>query len=97
MTRTLIAFAFLAFASAASASGPITITYSDPPQARITYDDVNLRSLDGRATVKHRIRLAAERVCVNDVTNPIPLQPYNDCYQIALGSGLKQLKQIASE
>lgn len=97
MTRTLIASAFLAFATAASAGRPITIRYTDPPQARVTYDDVDLHTIDGRETVKHRIRKAAEQVCVNDVTNPIPLQPYNDCYQIALGSGLAQLHKIASE
>ena len=99
MTRTLIASAFLMFASAASATSPIVITAGDPPQARVSYKDVDVRSATGRLTVEHRIHRAAETLCIDGQVDPALLQPmkrFTECYNVAVASGLSQLDEIAS-
>jgi UrcA family protein len=88
------------FASAASASNPITITWGDPPQARVNTRDVDLRSLTGRSTVEHRIRRASEELCVDGQADPTVLQPvqhFTDCYNVAVASGMSQLNQLAGQ
>ena len=100
MTRTLIASAFLAFASAASASNPIVITGDNPPIATISYNDLDLHSLKARTRLEGRIRTAAARICVTGAADPAPMLPMTtdrQCYQTAVASGLSQLRQIASE
>ena len=100
MTRTLIASAFLMFASAASASSPVVIAAGDPPQARITYSDVDVHSTAGRTTVERRIRSASEQLCIDDKVDPALLQPmkrFTDCFNIAVASGMSQLDQIARQ
>jgi len=100
MTRTLIASAFFVCAPAASAGSPVAITAGDLPQARISYGDVDVHSAIGRVTVERRIRLAAELLCVDGQVDPAPIQPlrsYGECFELALGSGMSQLDEIASE
>lgn len=100
MTRTLIASAFLMFASAASASNPITFTSGDPPQARVNTRDVDLRSATGRATVEHRIRRASEELCIDGHVDPAlvePMKSFTECYKVAVASGMSQLNRFASQ
>jgi UrcA family protein len=100
MTRTLIASAFLMFASAASANSPIVFTAGEPPQARVTYDDVDVHSTGGRSIVEKRIRSASEQLCIDGQVDPALLQPmkrFTDCYNIAVASGISQLDRIASQ
>ena len=100
MTRTLIASAFLAFASAASATSAIVITDDNPPTARISYNDFDLHSLKARTRLESRIRTAAARICVTGAADPTPMLPIatdQQCYETAVASGISQMNKIASE
>jgi UrcA family protein len=103
MTRTLFASALLTFASAASATSataPIQVIAHNPPTARITYDDLDLKSGDGVHRLQRRIHRAAQRICAEagapeGVVDPMADQ--TECYMRAVASGLSQLNQIASQ
>lgn len=100
MTRTLLASAFLMVASAASANATITIVANDPPTARVTYGDLDLRSPSGVRNLQHRIRSAAQRVCTeaeggDGLANP--MADRTECYTMAVGAGMSQLNRIASQ
>ena len=100
MTRTLIASAFLMFASAASASNPVVFHYGDPPTARVSTRDVDVRSAMGRMTVERRIQLAAQQVCADaEDSSPLaqPRRRFIDCYNLAMSSGVSQLELLAAE
>jgi len=100
MTRTLIAPAFLMFASAASANNPIAYSPGDPPTAHVAIQDVNVRTAEGRVTVERRIERAARLVCAdlqNNGSIAQPLKLYDQCYDVALAGGVTQLEQLASE
>jgi UrcA family protein len=97
MIRILIATAAAMLATPASASIEPTVFVDGVPTTRVSYADLNLHSRAGRTHMAHRIRLAAERVCVGsyyEASMIVPLQ--NDCYVAAVSSGIAQVEEIAS-
>jgi UrcA family protein len=99
-TRTLIASAFLMFASAASASATIQNVAHDPARASVTYDDLDLKSPKGVARLQHRIRSAAQQVCIEEESGSgliNPMADQSECYRVAVASGMSQLNEIASQ
>jgi UrcA family protein len=100
MTRILIASACLLFASAASATSPVTYSSGPPPTARISVADVDIGSAPGRAVVETRIRMAARKVCLELPDSSPIVQPkfrLGDCYVLATSSGISQLEQLAGK
>jgi UrcA family protein len=96
----LIPIVFVMFASAASATSSITFINGDPPSARVSTGDVDVRSSDGRATVEGRIRRAAWELCAKaeyDRGVFEPANPFKNCYDVAVSGGVSQLDRIASQ
>jgi UrcA family protein len=86
------------FASAASATSSITFTDGDPPLARVSTRDVDVRSTDGRATVEGRIHRAAWQLCAGAEHDRAVFQPvgrFSNCYEVAVSGGVSQLDRIA--
>jgi UrcA family protein len=100
MTRIIFASAFLMFASAASATAPIRIVGHDPATARVTYDDLDLSSPKGVGRLQHRIRSAAQQVCIDEEFSSGIIDPMGDqteCYRVAVASGMSQMRQIVTD
>lgn len=100
MTRTITATVLFAVAAVASAGQPVAISSGDRPQARIYYGDVDVHSAAGRSTVERRIRVTAQRLCVEGQADPVPLPPlpsYGECYELAIDGAMSQLNQIAGD
>jgi len=96
MYRTLIFTAAALFATSANANQRI-IVVNDVPTAHVSYADLDLRLAAGRRHMAHRIRLAAEEICVGTFVETSILEPqHNDCYVAAVASGMSQLNAIAA-
>ena len=96
MYRILILTAAALFATTANANQRI-IVVDGVPTAHISYADLNLHSAAGRSHMAHRIRLAAEEICVGTFVETSILEPqHNDCYVAAVASGMSQLNAIAA-
>ena len=95
MFRIFIAATAAVLATSASASiQPIVV--DGVPTARVSYADLNLHSAAGQAHMAHRIRSAAERLCVRSFNETgFTEPPRNDCYVAAVASGMTQLADIA--
>jgi UrcA family protein len=61
----VLATGVLAAAAAASATAGTYLVGSrnPPPSVAVRYDDLNLATADGRSSLYHRLRLAAQKVC----------------------------------
>lgn len=71
MNKTNLACAALALAvtgvvvpSTVLAQGSIVVTGEPRPTATVSYADLNLRSEDGVGNLKHRVRRAANQLCL---------------------------------
>ena len=90
MYRILILTAAALFATTANANQRI-IVVDGVPTAHISYADLN------RSHMAHRIRPAAEEICVGTFVETSILEPqHNDCYVAAVASGMSQLNAIAA-
>jgi UrcA family protein len=100
MIRYLIAAAAALCSTAVSATNPVTLQLGDPPTARVTTGDVDVRSVFGRATVERRIEIAARQVCIASEDSSALVAPrsqFNNCYRAAITGGVAQLERIAGE
>lgn len=96
MIRILTATVAAMLATSASADQSSVIIVDGAPTARVSYADLNLQSNAGRLRMTHRIRSAAERMCVNPFYRVSITEPErNDCYRVALADGMTQLEAIA--
>jgi len=93
MTR--IAIAALAAVLSTSASAHISAIRIEGTTAHIGYKDLNLQSHTDRAKLEGRIRSAAGRICADSNSSFQPVASGNECYRIAVGSGLEQLQAAA--
>lgn len=93
MTRFLIAALATVLSTAASAN--ISAIRIEGDTAHIGYSDLDLKSHAGRTELADRIRQAANRICALSDEGLQPLARRNDCYRIAVASGVEQMEAAA--
>ena len=85
----------LAFASGAVAQPPATQTPVRSEQ--VTYADLDLASTTGQATVRQRIRAAADRVCdVGGMQTMDDFSASSRCFSKAVADGIRQMDQAVA-
>jgi UrcA family protein len=92
MTKSGLLAVVLSIASAALAQ-PQTATAVRTEQ--VTYDDLDVGSSAGQATVQKRIRAAADRVC--DLGGMQALDDFSassNCFRRAVADGLRQMGRV---
>jgi UrcA family protein len=90
MKLIMIAAVGIALASVAHANTEIVV--QDGSTTRITYEDLDLKSAAGRATLANRIRSAAARLCLEDNVSPLAETLERvQCYRSAVTSGFTQM------
>ncbi len=77
----------LCLAGAAAPAQAETVTRT----ALVHYQDLNLASADGRATLDKRIRIASERVCASDEMTLASRTNHNRCIGNAISGAQAQL------
>lgn len=89
MKTILIGLAAAAFLSGTADARSIVVTRDALPTARVSYADLNLASVAGRATLQGRIRSAADTVCevMGDRSLKTQLAVLS-CYHVAVADGL---------
>jgi UrcA family protein len=96
MIRISLAVAALALSSGAAAHNDAVIVQAEST-ATIGFADLDIHSLAGRDTLKHRIRSAARSMCLENNVDPIEIHMKRiECYQEALASGNSQLDRLTA-
>ena len=93
MTR--IAITALAAILSASASAHASVIRFAGDNAYVGYGDLDLQSHADRLKLTGRIHTAASRLCNNMESNIEPLSIQQQCYRVAVQSGVEQMEQIA--
>lgn len=95
MKTILIGLAAAPFLSGTADARSIVVTRDALPTARVSYADLNLASVAGRATLQGRIRSAADTVCevMGDRSLKTQLAVLS-CYHVAVADGLSQADRI---
>ena len=94
MKRILIAAASALISTAASANGS-GIIVQGAPMTRVSYGDLDIRSLAGQATLAGRIRAAANTLCTERNVAPLKVKLQQiQCYSSAVASGSTQVDAI---
>jgi UrcA family protein len=93
MTRFLIAS--LAAVLSTTASANISAVRIEGNTAHIGYSDLDLQSHADRTELAGRIRDAANRICALPDDGLQPLARSNECYRIAVTSGVEQMEAAA--
>ena len=93
MTRLVIAALATVLSTAASAN--VSAIRIEGDTAHIGYSDLDLRSHTGRIELTGRIRAAANRICRLSDDSLQPLAQTNECYRIAVASGVEQMDAAA--
>jgi UrcA family protein len=81
---------------AVRAAGQAAAQTEAPPQAVVSYADLDLSRATGRAVLQHRIEAAANRVCLGE-PSPVDLkatQIFRTCRQAAMSGAQTQLAAI---
>jgi UrcA family protein len=95
MKLNIIIAASVALTSAANAA-PTEIVVQKGPTARVSYSDLDVHSLAGRAALAGRIRFAAEGLCLETNVEALPVKiARSRCYRTAVADGMAQMNQIA--
>jgi UrcA family protein len=83
--------------AASSASANNSPVYVDaPPQAHVSYADLNLQSPAGRARLVRRIHSAAGSLCMTGSVESLEyLAGRVECYRVAVAGGVAQMNAIA--
>ena len=92
MHRIMIAAVAAMLATPALADQRIVIV-SGVPIARVSYSGLDLKSDGGRRQMAHRIRVAAEKLCVGAYVETEAGR--NGCYVAAVSSGLTHMNALA--
>jgi len=92
MHRIMIAAVATMLATPALADQRIVIAHG-VPIARVSYAGLDLKSGGGRKQMAHRIRVAAEKLCLGAVVETEAGK--NGCYVAAVTSGLTQMNALA--
>jgi UrcA family protein len=77
--------------SAANAQS-VVITGKPSPSKTVSYDDLNLASEAGKASLTQRIRAAARELCLEDGVQPLDTAiPRRACFKHAVSDGNQQM------
>ena len=110
MNRLYPRFAALAFAAslavtggtlaatgAPAAAADLVVTGSTAPTARVSFDDLNLRSEAGLKRLDARIRAAADRLCIGTGTETLQARLEGlACRDAAIASAAPQIQRAAA-
>jgi UrcA family protein len=95
MKTILIGLAAAAFLSGAANARSIVVTRDALPTARVSYADLDLANIAGRATLQGRIRSAADTVCEVAGDRSLKTQlAVISCTHVAIADGLRQADRI---
>jgi UrcA family protein len=97
MNKLLISIGVLAFASQAANATPVIVEGNPAPFERVSVADLNLASQAGIATLRARIRSAANRVCVTNNVQPVAIKlRERSCYRTARTKALRDVDRLAA-
>jgi UrcA family protein len=93
MRKTVVLLGSLLFASSSAvAQPPVVITGDTVPFKVVSYADLNLGSKAGQDRLVHRIRSAAEDICLESNKEQVKFETARrHCYSAALKSGFNQM------
>ena len=93
MRKTVVLIGSLLFAaSSAFAQPPVVVTGDSAPFKVVSYSDLNIGSKAGQDRLIHRIRSAAEDLCLESSREQVKFQTARrNCYSTALKSGFSQM------
>ena len=72
---------------------------AEPPlqSEQVTYSDLNLNSTEGQAVLRHRIQVAAGRVC--DTGGMLAMEDFQltaACYRLTYQDGIQQMDRVVA-
>ena len=93
MGKTVVLLGSLLFASSSVfAQPPVVITGGEMPYQVVSYADLNINSPAGQDRLTHRIRAAAEDICLTDNKEQVKFEAARHvCYSTAVKNGMTQM------
>lgn len=99
MRKTVVLLGSLLFASgSALAQPPVVVTGDALPFQVVSYADLNIGSKAGQDRLVHRIRSAAEDLCLNSSKEQVKFEAARHrCYSTAVNNGITQMNSAIAE
>ncbi|MCH8615668.1 UrcA family protein [Sphingomonas sp. SM33] len=99
MRKSVLLLGSLLFASSnAFAQPPVVVTGGTAPFQVVSYADLNISSKAGQDRLVHRIRSAAEDICLDSSKEQVKFEAARrHCYSTALDSGMTQMNRAIAE
>ena len=93
MGKTVVLLGSLLFASSnVYAQPPVVITGGELPFQVVSYADLNINSPAGQDRLTHRIRAAAEDICLSSSKEEVKFEnARHQCYSTAVKNGMTQM------
>lgn len=98
MRKTVVLMGSLLFASSSAfAQPPVVVTGDSAPFKVVSYADLNIGSKAGQDRLIHRIRSAAEDICLEGSKEQVKFETARrQCYSTALRSGFSQMNSAVA-